>query len=456
MIPLAETNYSMISDDELTRKGCGGEQEVLACSICSNDLNEVPFNSSSCDSGIGTSTVSQPQLIPLDNKESNAELSGLSPPSLQEANDRKKYEDIAWTELPSEIREAASRLGYTEDMWDESKEPKISTKYWAELDSKEKEAATVLGYDETQWNFGNKKVTPGEYDDMDWNQLPKNIRKAYRVFGYSKKIWNDDDAPASFDKDWHELTEAEQRAATIIGYCEDTWDEDPEDEQPRSIEEESIDFLRGASYILLECISTAAFSGCIEMIFSVGKRILEKNALNALKIVIGLAIMQFSGQTHRWLKGEEETMTLGKNGGGIKHDTLSRSFLNLFSWWTIFAGVEHFVGAFEDDLLYKYADTQWYLNLCELEKKVNNTCEEVLWNVTATENMACLTVPQEPANYIKYINMVEDYLVDTVCGLLDDEKEVMGQLYYWALYICSAISMWYVFDDNFLRGCDTD
>ncbi|KAL3932792.1 MAG: hypothetical protein SGBAC_010684 [Bacillariaceae sp.] len=430
------------SDNELERKVRGEEHELTP----SSNTSAI---SSSCDNGIeeSSSGVSQSQLIASDDQEVNADLRSYSPLSLENG---KKYETMAWTDLATEVREASRRLGYTQEMWDESKEPEVSKKYWADLDSEEKEAAMVLGYNETKWNFGFKDITPDDYDDMYWNQLPKPIRKAYRVLGYNKRLWNDDEAPASFDKEWNELAEAEQRAASIVGFRAETWDDDSIDAQPMGTTEESIIFLRGACYILLECISTAAFSGCIKMVFSVGKQILNKNALNAFKIVIGLAMMQFSGETHKWANGEEETMMRGRS----QQPTLFRSILNLFSWWTIFAGVEHFVSAFENEMLYKYAETQWYFNLCELEDNVNITCQELFSNVTAPETMTCSNI-QLP-KYIEFIDMIEDYLVDSACGLLDDDREAMGPVYYWVLFIVSAVSMWYMFDDNFLRGCDTD
>ena len=150
------------------------------------------------------------------------------------------------------------------------------------MDLQEKEAAKVLGYDEMHWNFGSKEVTPEDYDDMYWHQLPGHIRKAYRVLGFTKKLWNDDGAPPSFDKDWYELTEAEQRAAAIVGFEEETWDDDPELKTHGSTKEESVIFMRGACYILLECISMSAFAGLIKMVYSFGKQFLNEHAYTVL------------------------------------------------------------------------------------------------------------------------------------------------------------------------------
>jgi len=64
------------------------------------------------------------------------------------------------------------------------------------------------------------------YEDMDWRQLPKDIKAAAVVLGYSRRIWDNDGTPASDDKDWSELTREEKSAAKIMGYTKHFWDQD--------------------------------------------------------------------------------------------------------------------------------------------------------------------------------------------------------------------------------------
>lgn len=222
----------------------------------------------------------------------------------------------------------------------------------------------------------------------------------------------------------------------------------------------------------------SAFFGVIKMVCSVGKRFLDENPLNAFKILMGLAIMRYNGQMHKWLHDEE-----GMKG---QSDTTSlfRSSINLFSWWTIFAGVEHFLGAFESDVVYQYVEASWYLNLCESE------CGTTA-NLTIVDNMTCAAssqlqhttdsfllqsvcllldddneVPGRFANSTIANNMtcgassqlnrtMGGFLARSVCMLLDDDYEVAGSFFYFVVFAASALSLLYVFSNNFLKGCDT-
>lgn len=64
-----------------------------------------------------------------------------------------KYEDYDWRELPVVAKQAAEKLGYTKNMWDQGKEePEIVKEYdWDDLDDEQKKAAGILGYDEEAW-----------------------------------------------------------------------------------------------------------------------------------------------------------------------------------------------------------------------------------------------------------------------------------------------------------------
>lgn len=358
----------------------------------------------------------------------------------------KKYDNCPWEDLPGKGQEADNLLGYTKEIGncEDENQPDSSKEYWEETNAEEKEATKGLGDDEDHCDFGCKmEVTPEDYDDLYWNQLPRRIRKAYRVLGYRKSLWDDDGFPASFDKDWFELSDAEKRAATIVGYTAEMWDEDPQDEKPKTIAEETIVFVKGSSYIMLECIALSAFLAVIKSFFSIGERYLDDHILGALKILLGLAIMEFSGQMHMWLGYEEEVKD------DYRQIPLFRSFLNLFSWWSIFAGVDHFMEAFESDVLYLYSDTTWYLKMCEEE--VNTT---QLVNATQVGNTTFAIAKDRILNYT---SVARRFVIDNItCELLDDDHERMGSVYHWTVFLSSAYALWYAFGDNFLTGCDSD
>ncbi|CAJ1936692.1 unnamed protein product [Cylindrotheca closterium] len=374
-------------------------------------------------------------------------------PLVEEPANAKKYRDCSWDELPSEARDAAELLGYTKAGWNENKEPDVTNEYWEELKSEHKEAAEILGYNETLWNFGDKEVSPGDYDDMFWNQLPKKIQQAYQLLGYNDDLWDRDESPAAIDKDWDDLTEEERNGAMVVGYTETTWDDDDSDDEDDvaghqneliGIRGEVAEFLKGSSYILLDCMSMSAFFGVIESIFLIGKLFLSDHAVNAIKILFGLSIMQFSGQLRKWLGAEKQTKK-ARSRKKREETTLFRSFLNVFSWWTTFAGVSHFFNAFKKDYLYKQAE-EWFQNFYELAEEA---FEAELTSGTATGNITCSYVENFDFN-----QTIGGYIIGKACALSDSKWESIGHFYCCLVFIASALPLWFLFGDNFLKGCD--
>jgi len=66
-----------------------------------------------------------------------------------------------------------------------------------------------------------------KYEDLDWKQLPEDVRKAAELLGYTKKMWDHDKEPKLVkDSDWDDLTKEQQAAATVLGYTAGNWSDD--------------------------------------------------------------------------------------------------------------------------------------------------------------------------------------------------------------------------------------
>ena len=63
-----------------------------------------------------------------------------------------KYDDYDWDELPKEVQDAATVLGYNQKMWDKNKDPDTEDLDWDELTPMQQEAAKVLGYNQKTWD----------------------------------------------------------------------------------------------------------------------------------------------------------------------------------------------------------------------------------------------------------------------------------------------------------------
>jgi len=69
-------------------------------------------------------------------------------------------------------------------------------------------------------------VSPEDFDDYDWGELPADAKSAFETLGYTEALWKADKEPPSFECDFAELSSAQQAAAKAVGYTEATWDEE--------------------------------------------------------------------------------------------------------------------------------------------------------------------------------------------------------------------------------------
>jgi len=75
--------------------------------------------------------------------------------------------DLAWAELPEEIRAAWVVLGYTEEIWDLEIGVAFSDDYdWVELTPEMKEAASAIGFNEELWCEGGCDVVTADLTDV--------------------------------------------------------------------------------------------------------------------------------------------------------------------------------------------------------------------------------------------------------------------------------------------------
>ena len=61
---------------------------------------------------------------------------------------------------------------------------------------------------------------------IDWDELPADIKAAFKTLGYTKTLWKHDKEPDTSNYDYDELTESQKTAAAKIGYTKETWDKE--------------------------------------------------------------------------------------------------------------------------------------------------------------------------------------------------------------------------------------
>jgi len=143
----------------------------------------------------------------------------------QNAAEGLQYVDTDWDDLPLEVQNAASILGFTKLVWESDGMPDTTKKSWNELSESERAAASVLGYNMKKWH-GERNSTEGanEYDEYDFDDLPSEVKKAAKCLGFTRSIWDNDGKIPLESKAWADLTEAQQNAACTIGYTKEKWE----------------------------------------------------------------------------------------------------------------------------------------------------------------------------------------------------------------------------------------
>jgi hypothetical protein len=137
------------------------------------------------------------------------------------------YKGVEWSNLPSEVQQAAKKLSYTGRMWETDKHPLLCYKNWQELTTEQQDAAKALGYNEGKWDEDVASRGAPNYEEFTWRKLPPEVQEAAQVLGYSPRMWNNDKEPQTRFKKWPDLTPEERSAAGVLGFDEDKWAETP-------------------------------------------------------------------------------------------------------------------------------------------------------------------------------------------------------------------------------------
>ncbi|KAL7454283.1 hypothetical protein ACHAWC_005912, partial [Mediolabrus comicus] len=139
-------------------------------------------------------------------------------------------ENDFWGDLPTEVQQALTTLGFNEEIWDNDEDPASFEFSWDELSPEEQEAATFVGY--TKWTWDEIVPSPSEisspevYYDYSWVDLPVEVQDAYATLGYDEQSWDNGWLVPTEYLSWDELSPEEKEAATFIGYSQVIWDED--------------------------------------------------------------------------------------------------------------------------------------------------------------------------------------------------------------------------------------
>jgi hypothetical protein len=344
--------------------------------------------------------------------------------------------------LPVTAKKAATVLGYTEELRNQDEDPRRCSRSWGKLSLEEQEVARELGYDPEKWDndkdCGNP-LSPSIYNGMDWDALPEVARASFNILGYTEITWNRDENTEPCDKNWDELCAGEQEAARKVGYNAKEWDGTSlKMSRSARLRNEISSDCRGTFYVVLDSLSMSAFFSIIDEGIGLAEKYVGEVRLNVLKIVVGLLVMRWNGQMFNWLD-DGDSKSQKKNKSGRKN--MFNSFLNLFSWWIIYSGVNSFFYMVEEEYLYECLKA-WHKGIENMAKEAFENDDAALGNFTCAEHQ-------------QYgVTSFHRGVGGMMCQWNDEDWGIVSHFYYAAVFLASAFGMFWIFEDNFLESCD--
>ena len=132
-------------------------------------------------------------------------------------------DDMSWSDLSTDQRQAALYLGYTSTAWDADDDAIIEILYanfaWDDLTSDQRIAFGYLGYNSGSYeNF---------YNDYFFDELPVKVQVAADAVGYTQRVWDECETEICVsgvdDMFWSGLSRMDRTNLKVLGYDCWTW-----------------------------------------------------------------------------------------------------------------------------------------------------------------------------------------------------------------------------------------
>ena len=132
-------------------------------------------------------------------------------------------DDLSWSDLSTDQRNAALYLGYTAAAWDADDDTIIEVLYanldWYDLSSEQRLAYEYLGYNSGSYeNF---------YNDYFFDELPGEVQDSAVALGYTQKVWDECEADVCVlgvdDMFWKGISRIDRMNLKVLGYDCWTW-----------------------------------------------------------------------------------------------------------------------------------------------------------------------------------------------------------------------------------------
>jgi len=94
--------------------------------------------------------------------------------------------------------------------------------YWR-IDEYEDNIMPILEENEVEASRKLQQTPEEKYYDLDWECLPVDVRRAYRLLGYNQSAWDNGVEVEADNMDWSDLTPEQREAALFLGYTEIIW-----------------------------------------------------------------------------------------------------------------------------------------------------------------------------------------------------------------------------------------
>eukprot|EP00978_Attheya_sp_CCMP212_P016726 scaffold44029_cov49-Attheya_sp.AAC.1 len=131
------------------------------------------------------------------------------------------YGNVAWADLPQNVKDAWDDLGFGGISWTVqgmNKEREEDT--WSDLDEEDRALAEIVGFTGDSWD-----CQINHYNGYNWTDIKNaHLTEYFETIGYNKVMWEEDEDANIVGKAWGEIEAKAQGALEGICWTQDLWD----------------------------------------------------------------------------------------------------------------------------------------------------------------------------------------------------------------------------------------
>eukprot|EP00978_Attheya_sp_CCMP212_P013360 scaffold33622_cov51-Attheya_sp.AAC.1 len=133
------------------------------------------------------------------------------------------YGNVAWADLPEDVKDAWDDLGFGAISWTvQGMNENMEEASWSDLDQEDRAFAEIIGFTEDTWD-----CQINHNNGYDWKDLKKDqLTEYFETIEYDEDMWeeDEDEDAAIHGENWDDIDAETQAALEEICWTQDLWD----------------------------------------------------------------------------------------------------------------------------------------------------------------------------------------------------------------------------------------